>query len=155
MHPGASAKTFGADFFSRPFFIQQEVFWAMQLHLATAEGNWIGEAGEGFVVIGGVRRAEGVIVLPERLVEWPAASASEVCMARLRVAAELEPPPEVVLLGTSRQAAAPNPEWAALFAARGVGLEVMTMDAACRTYNILAADGRQVAAALTLASSSS
>ena len=123
---------------------------AMQLHLATTEGNWIGEAGEGFVVIGGARREEGVIVLPERLVEWPAASAAEVCMERLRIAAELEPPPEVVLLGTSRKFAAPNPKWAALFAERGVGLEVMTLDAACRTYNILASDGRRVAAALTL-----
>ena len=122
----------------------------MQLHLATTEGNWIGEAGEDFVVIGGVRRTTGLIVLPERLVEWPAESESEVCLARLRIAAELEPVPEVVLLGTSRERASPNPEWSALFAARGMGLEVMTLDAACRTYNILAADGRRVAAALTL-----
>ena len=122
----------------------------MQLHIATADGNLIGAVGEDFAVIGGVRRTRGVIVLPERLVEWPAASAAEVCAARLRAAAELSPAPEVVLLGVSRGLAAPNPEWAVLFAERGVGLEVMTLDAACRTYNILAADGRRVAAALTL-----
>lgn len=122
----------------------------MQLHLATAEGNWIREAGAEFVVVGGVRRTRGVIILPERIVDWPAASAAEVCAARLRLAAEISPPPEVVLLGTSPKWALPNPEWAALFAARGSGFEVMTLDAACRTYNILAADGRRVAAALTL-----
>lgn len=122
----------------------------MQLHLATAEGNWIGEAGADYAVIGGARWTTGVIVRPERLVEWPAESAAEVCLARLQKAAALEPAPEVLLLGVSRENAAPNPAWAALFAARGTGLEVMTLDAACRTYNILAADGRQVAAALTL-----
>ena len=122
----------------------------MQLHLATAEGNWIGEVGEDFAVVAGVRRTQGVIILPERIVEWPAVSAAEVCAARLQAAAEISPPPEVVLLGVSRALALPNPEWAGVFAARGVGLEVMTLDAACRTYNILAADGRRVAAALTL-----
>ena len=122
----------------------------MQLHITTADGNLIGSVGEDFAVIGGVRRARGTIVLPERLIEWPALSSSEVCAARLRVAAEISPPPEVVLLGVSRELAIPNPEWALIFAERGTGLEVMTLDAACRTYNILAADGRRVAAALTL-----
>lgn len=122
----------------------------MQLHLATAEGNWIGEVGEDFAVIAGVRHSRGVIVLPERMMEWPRASDAEICPARLRVAAEISPPPEVVLLGVSSGLAVPNPKWAGLFAARGVGLEVMTLDAACRTYNILAADGRRAAAALTL-----
>lgn len=126
----------------------------MQLHMTRAEGNWIGEveaaAGREFVVIGAERWTRGVIVLPERALAWPAASAAEVCAERLRLAAEIAPPPEVVLLGVSRARALPNPEWSALFAAKGVGLEVMTLDAACRTYNILAADGRRVAAALTL-----
>ena len=31
---------------------------------------------------------------------------------------------------------------------RGIGLEVMTTDAACRTFNILASDGRKVVAGL-------
>ena len=56
----------------------------MQLHLATAEGNWIGEVGEDFAVVAGVRRTQGVIILPERIVEWPAVSAAEVCAARLQ-----------------------------------------------------------------------
>ena len=134
----------------------------MQLHIARGEGNHIAaagaEPGREFVVVGGAdggadggaKWTRGVIVLPERTLAWPAASAAEVCAARLRTAAEIAPPPEVVLLGTSRERAWPNPEWLALFAAKGLGLEVMTLAAACRTYNILAADGRRVAAALTL-----
>ena len=135
--------------FSARIFLAQEIL-EMQLHLATAEGNWIGEVGADFVVVSGARRTRGVIILPERIVEWPAESDAEVCAVRLQKAAEISPPPEVALLGVSRALALPNPEWARIFAARGVGLEVMTLDAACRTYNILAADGRRVAAALTL-----
>ena len=122
----------------------------MQLHLATGEGNAIGEVGAGFVVAGGRRWSGGVIVSPEGVWEWPPMSEAEVCVARLEVAAATTPAPEVALLGVSDRLAVPHPEWSALFAARGIGLEVMTTAAACRTYNILASDGRAVMAALTL-----
>lgn len=57
--------------------------------------------------------------------------------------------PEVVLLGTgARQRLAPPALYAA-FAARGIGLEVMDNRAACRTYNVLLAESREVAIALT------
>ncbi len=58
--------------------------------------------------------------------------------------------PEVVLLGTgSRQRMAP-PALYAGFAARGIGLEVMDNRAACRTYNVLLGEFRDVAVALIL-----
>lgn len=57
--------------------------------------------------------------------------------------------PEVVLLGTGpRQRLAP-PALVAGFAARGIGLEVMDNRAACRTYNVLLGEFRDVAVALT------
>jgi len=56
--------------------------------------------------------------------------------------------PEIVLLGTGATQRFPHPRLtAALFKAR-VGLEVMDTRAACRTYNILVAEGRNVVAAL-------
>jgi len=67
-------------------------------------------------------------------------------------AADLEPVvalrPEVLLLGTgSRQVFPPAAVFAALHAAR-IGFEVMDTGAACRTYNVLVAEDRRVAAAL-------
>lgn len=57
--------------------------------------------------------------------------------------------PEVVLLGTgARQQLAP-PALLGEFAARGIGLEVMDNRAACRTYNVLLGEFREVAVALT------
>ena len=58
--------------------------------------------------------------------------------------------PEVVLLGTGDHMAFPHPRVLAPLINNNIGVEVMDTQAACRTYNILAAEGRQVAAALIL-----
>lgn len=58
--------------------------------------------------------------------------------------------PEVVLLGTGERQRLPPPELYAGFAARGIGLEVMDNRAACRTYNVLLGEYRNVAVALML-----
>ena len=57
---------------------------------------------------------------------------------------------ELVLLGTGQRQKFPPAAWMAPFASLGVGLEAMDTAAACRTYNILASEGRRVAAALLL-----
>ena len=57
---------------------------------------------------------------------------------------------ELVILGTGQRLRFPPPAWLAPFAARRVGLESMDTAAACRTYNILASEGRKVLAALLL-----
>jgi uncharacterized protein len=58
--------------------------------------------------------------------------------------------PEVVLLGTGDRQRMPPPRLYADFAARGIGLEVMDNRAACRTYNVLLSEFREVAVALML-----
>ena len=55
---------------------------------------------------------------------------------------------ELVILGTGHQLVFPPPAWLAPFAQLRVGLESMDTAAACRTYNILASEGRLVLAAL-------
>lgn len=58
--------------------------------------------------------------------------------------------PDVVLLGTGSRQRMPPPALYAAFAARGIGLEVMDNRAACRTYNVLLGEFRNVAVALVL-----
>jgi uncharacterized protein len=58
--------------------------------------------------------------------------------------------PEVVLLGTGERQQMPPPALYAAFAERGIGLEVMDNRAACRTYNVLLGEYRDVAVALIL-----
>ena len=57
---------------------------------------------------------------------------------------------EVVIFGSGSRIRFPKPQWLAALGERRIGLETMDTAAACRTYNILAQEGRVVAAALIL-----
>lgn len=59
-------------------------------------------------------------------------------------------PPDVLLLGTGSRQRMPPPALFAALAARGIGLEAMDNRAACRTYNLLLSEFRNVAVALYL-----
>ncbi|MEX1074424.1 MAG: Mth938-like domain-containing protein [Burkholderiales bacterium] len=119
----------------------------MKLHASSPTSvNAFTGYGEGYVLLNGVRREASVIVLPGRVVEWAVASfaaLAEEDFARIAALA-----PEVVLLGTGARLRFPRPALSAPLARAGIGLEVMDLQAACRTYNILAAEERIVAAAL-------
>ncbi|MFC3147114.1 Mth938-like domain-containing protein [Piscinibacterium candidicorallinum] len=58
--------------------------------------------------------------------------------------------PELVVLGTGRRQRFPHPRVAAQLAGQRIGLEVMDTAAACRTYNILMAEGRRVVGAFII-----
>ena len=60
----------------------------------------------------------------------------------------LELAPDIVILGTGATQRLPPPELYAAFAAHRIGLEVMDTGAACRTYNLLLSEFREVALAL-------
>jgi uncharacterized protein len=56
--------------------------------------------------------------------------------------------PELVLLGTGARQIFPAASFGAQFLRSGIGFEVMDTGAACRTFNVLVAEHRQVAALL-------
>ena len=57
---------------------------------------------------------------------------------------------ELIIFGSGQRNRFPPPAWLAPLIARRLGLETMDTPAACRTYNILASEGRNVVAALIL-----
>jgi len=61
----------------------------------------------------------------------------------------------VVILGTGRKQRFVHPKLTSILTSRRIGIECMDNQAACRTYNILMAEGRKVALALIIESSSS
>ena len=61
--------------------------------------------------------------------------------------------PEVVVIGSGPRQQFPAPEILGAVLSRGIGCEVMDTGAACRTYNILASEGRTVVAALLVGES--
>lgn len=64
------------------------------------------------------------------------------------LALTLEMNPELVILGTGSSLQFPHPAIFSSLMENGIGYEVMNTGAACRTYNVLAAEGRQVVTAL-------
>ncbi len=62
--------------------------------------------------------------------------------------------PEMVIFGSGDRIRFPQPRWMQALMTKRIGLETMDTHAACRTYNILAGEGRNVVAAILLASNS-
>ena len=103
--------------------------------------------GEGYVEVNRTRHSSSLVVAGERLVtDWPAASLESLSADHLAAIVELAP--EIVLLGTGSTFRFPEPQILAPLRNAGIGVEVMDTPAACRTYNILLGEGRNVVAAL-------
>ena len=123
----------------------------MKLKLAQAQGqNTFTAYGEGYVSVNAVRHLGNLVVLPDRLItEWTQASFETLSTSDFELLAALDA--EIILLGTGAQLRFPRAELLQPLIKAQRGLEVMDSQAACRTYNVLAGEGRKVAAALILA----
>lgn len=102
---------------------------------------------------GGFRFADmshrgSILCLPMGIYAWPVASGSTATLDELRQALDALAPPSFLILGTGSAQVFPAPEIRAAFLQASIGLEAMSTGAACRTYNVLLAEGRPVAAAL-------
>jgi uncharacterized protein len=90
-----------------------------------------------------------LIVLPGQIItDWPPQSFEELTTAHIVTLVTLRP--ELLILGTGQKQRFPRAEQLAPLAATGIGWEVMDTGAACRTYNILMGEGRNIAAALMM-----
>jgi len=117
----------------------------VKLHAATAGAqNAITAYGDGYVVVAGQRHESSVIVTAERVLAWDVSEFKDLKSGDFEKLKDLQA--EIVLLGTGPKQRFPHPSLTSSLA----GLEVMDVKAACRTYNILVAEGRKVAAALLL-----
>lgn len=102
---------------------------------------------------GGFRFADmshrgSILVLPSGIYGWEPADVGSLTIDEfLRVLSE-EPAPELLLLGTGVELVRPPREVREAFRAAGIVLEPMSTGAAARTYNVLLAEERIVAAAL-------
>lgn len=94
--------------------------------------------------ISGIRHAGSVLVFPARSIAW-AGELSPACFAPV---IEAEDRPQILLVGCGRSMMPLPRELKAALRAAGITAEPMDTGAACRTYNILLAEERRVAAAL-------
>ena len=121
----------------------------MKFHLSTAKGNIVTGLGPGWVRIGATEYRENLVLTSEAVVPGFAPSGFD-GLAEQDFAALLAYEPELVILGTGASIRFPHPGLTRALTNSRVGVEVMDTAAACRTYNILAAEGRSVVAALLI-----
>jgi uncharacterized protein len=101
---------------------------------------------EGGFIIAGVRHEGSVLVLPERTLPWPVRELAGLTLESLAAitAAEVE----ILILGCGARFARPPYELRQALRGHGIVTEAMDTRAACRTFNVLLAEDRRVAAAL-------
>jgi uncharacterized protein len=121
----------------------------MKIERETGTGQRIRSYAPGKVRVNDTVYTASVVLTPEDVLpDWPPRLFADLASEHFDAIAARRP--EVVILGTGSKLKFPSPAVLAPLTRAGVGVEVMDTAAACRTYNILASDGRKVIAALLM-----
>ncbi|HUR59951.1 MAG TPA: MTH938/NDUFAF3 family protein [Opitutaceae bacterium] len=111
--------------------------------------NLIRRYGVDVVTIGDEEIRKSCIVGGEVLIrDWPPRDVASLELVHLAPLFDFKP--EVVVLSTGVRQRFPSAALRAEFAARKIGIEVMEIGAACRTYNVLISEERRALAAILL-----
>jgi len=104
--------------------------------------------GPGQFCISGQWRVGAVIVLPDRTLSWEATDVASLSVGDFAPVLAAEPKVEILLLGTGGTMRMIPKALRLELREQGVVVELMDSRAVCRTYNVLLAEGRRVAAAM-------
>ena len=104
--------------------------------------------GGGGFRVAGVSHTGSIIVLPERTIAWAMGAADPLTEAALAPLFDAGVPLEILAVGCGARFSPPPTALRPALKARGIALEWMDTGAACRTFNVLLAEGRPAAAAL-------
>jgi uncharacterized protein len=104
--------------------------------------------GSGSFTVSGVRHQGSILVFADRVVRWGPASPDEIDLASLQPVHDAQPRPDILVVGSGAAFALFPPALRQAIREWGVIVEAMATPAACRTYNVLLAEERRVAAAL-------
>jgi uncharacterized protein len=121
----------------------------MKLQPDKSDVQTITAHGPGWVGVNGEKITSSVIIgsRGERL-DWPCTRFEDLGSEHFAQLADLGA--ELVIFGSGARIRFPKGEWLQTLMAKRIGLETMDTAAACRTYNILAGEGRHVLAAILL-----
>ena len=109
--------------------------------------NTITGYGPGYVEINQTPYSHPVLLSSNgAIAEWPVESFEGLAATHFAQMVDLKP--ELILIGTGTRQRFPSPELLKPLISAKIGFEVMNSQAACRTYNILVGEGRQVVLAL-------
>ncbi len=104
--------------------------------------------GNGGFRFAGMSHQGSILCLPDAIEAWPVQGLDTLTVATLAPILETSHHLDLVLLGTGAEHRWPVDAVRQAFREAGIGLDVMSTGAAARTWNVLIAEGRPVAAAL-------
>lgn len=123
----------------------------MKFQPERSDAQTITAYGPGWIGVDADRVTASVIIGSRgQRIAWNCSRFEDLTPAHFAQLADLDA--EVVIFGSGLRNRFPPPAWLQPLMARRIGLEAMDTQAACRTYNILADEGRNVVAALLLES---
>ncbi|MGE4280811.1 MAG: Mth938-like domain-containing protein [Magnetospirillum sp.] len=113
-----------------------------------AEFQLISGYGDGGFTVSATRHEGSVLILAKQTLAWPVSLAADITVESLQAAIDYQPLPAILLIGCGKSMAALPKGLRQALRQHGIVVEPMDTGAACRTYNVLLTEGRDVAAAL-------
>lgn len=121
----------------------------MKFQPDATQGPTITGYGPGWIAVNGERHTSNLIVNAKTGWQpWNCPSFEALEAQHFEIFADLRP--ELILFGSGERLRFAQPAWLQKLYALRIGVETMDSQAACRTYNFLAGEGRQVIAALLI-----
>jgi uncharacterized protein len=121
----------------------------MKLQPDSISGPSISAYGPGWVAVNGEKFTNSIILSASGTrLNWDCTSYDALQASHFEQLATMDA--ELILFGSGERIRFPKPQWLEALYARRIGVETMDTQAACRTFNFLAAEGRRVVAALLL-----
>lgn len=124
----------------------------MKLHSDKLDIQSITGYGDGWIAVNGQRHSHSLMLTPKgQLQPWPCSRFELLETSHFNMLIQLAAePPELIVFGSGSRLRFAPPALLRDLMAQRIGVETMDTAAACRTYNILAGEGRRVVAALLL-----
>lgn len=104
--------------------------------------------GDGAFKINNLSHQGSVIIHPDAVLEWNVAGATDINIESLSGILNAAADIELLIIGCGEEHIKLTSGISSAFRNKNISVEIMTTGAACRTYNVLLSEGRQVAAAL-------
>jgi len=104
---------------------------------------------QGVITVNSNQYKTSLIISPTQLIpDWPPVCYTDLAMQHIYQITSLQP--EIIILGTGSRLHFPEPELIEDIFKQNIGFEVMDTGAACRCYNLLVSEGRNVAAGMLM-----
>ena len=113
-----------------------------------SDGNSIKAYRPGEITINDRKITSSAVITPDTVTAWTPRCLDEITPQHIGQLADYQP--EIVILGTGEHLRFPQAAIITSLQTRGIGVEVMNTEAACRTFNVLLSEGRRVVAAIIL-----